>query len=79
MDDTAQAIHALIDYLRLKEIRETIGSDTGYNKFNDQQTLTKIKYQAALESGDDQDFVRALEESPVRYPFVAEEMERRQR
>jgi len=77
MNDTSKAIYDLIDYLKQAEVRRTVGSDLAFNHFNDRQNQTKMRYQAGLESGDDQDFVDALESSPCPYPFVVQAMKER--
>lgn len=77
MSDTAAAIKELITYLKQREIRETVGSDHAFNHFNDRQNSTKLRYETALESGEDQDFVDALESAPYPHKFVVESMKKR--
>jgi len=78
MSDTAAAIRDLLTYLKQYEIRQTIGTDLAFNQHNDRQYTTKLRYQNALESGQDLDFIDALESSPCPHHFVVEAIQARE-
>ena len=74
MSETAAAIRELITYMKQYEIRQTLGNDRASIQFSDGTGNVKRRYQAAKESGQDRDFVDALESSPCPHPFVIEAM-----
>ena len=76
MSDAAEAIRELITYMKQLEVRQTVGSSLALIRFHDNQPQVSLRYFTALESGDDEVFIDALQSSPYPYDFVTESMKK---
>lgn len=71
------AVEKLLSYLRQAETRRILETEYGMTRFHQGADKLQKRYHDAVESGEDQDFVKALEDAPLPPSFVIVSMQER--
>jgi len=77
--EVVAAVEKMISYLKQAETRRILETEYGITRFHQGADKLQQRYHDAVESGTDQDFVKALEEAPLPPPYVVEAMKSREK